>query len=33
MPHSATDIGGMIGGFKKLIESRPSAMGEQAGAS
>ena len=25
MPHSATEVGSMIGGFKKLIESSPAA--------
>ena len=33
MPHSATEVGAMIGGFKKLIESGPVASGETAGAS
>lgn len=27
MPHSATEVGGMIGGFKKLIESGPGSSG------
>lgn len=31
MPHSATDVGAMIGGFKKLVESGPVANGESAG--
>ena len=31
MPHSATDVGSMIGGFKKLIASGPEASGESAG--
>jgi hypothetical protein len=25
MPHSATDVGSLIGGFKKLIESGPTS--------
>lgn len=30
MPHSATDVGGMIGGFKKLLETVPVPMTEQS---
>lgn len=33
MPHSATDVGGMIGGFKKLIASGAATPNEQAGVS
>ena len=32
MPHSAADVGGMIGGFKKLLESKPIPAGDSAGA-
>ncbi len=32
MPHSAADVGGMIGGFKKLLETKPIPAGESAGA-
>ena len=28
MPHSATDLGSMIGGFKKLVQSAPVSPGE-----
>ena len=28
MPHSATDLGSMIGGFKKLVQSGPVSQGE-----
>ena len=31
MPHSATEVGSMIGGFKKLIESQPVPSGGVAG--